>query len=437
MVISALKSRIGVVLQKKSFEKYFFNTSWLFVEQLIRMSVGLLIGVWTARYLGPDRYGLLSYAQSLVALFAALATLGLNGIVVRELIKKKYDTDLLLGTAFFMKLCGGLAVLFFLYIAISVIPTDSYTKLIVFLVASYTVFQSFNVIDFYFQARVQSKFVVYSNIFVLVVSTPIKILLLIYKAPLEAFAFATVIDSIVLVVGLIYFYRAHKNSIRKWRFSKSVAFYLLKDSWPLILSSISISIGMRIDQVMLKNMIDETSVGFYAAGVKMAEVFNFIPMIIAQSIYPKIVEMDFSKERKKLIYMIRYVFFFLLVFAVGVNLVSHMAVGLLYGQEYSKSIGVVDILIWSIPFTYLNIITSKILLKLNNNVSILLKQAALACVNILLNIVLIPKFGIIGAAFGTLLADFSLIFFELFYTKERWIFILKMEALSFLPKKHA
>jgi O-antigen/teichoic acid export membrane protein len=435
MVLSALKSRVGLLLQNKSIEKYFYNTSWLFVEQLVRMTVGLFIGVWTARYLGPDKYGVLSYAQSLVALFAAIATLGLNGIVVRELLKKNVDSNLLLGTAFFMKLCGGLVVLVCLYIAISIIPTDSYTKHIVFIIASYTVFQSFNVIDFYFQARVASKYVVYSNIAVLVISTPIKVLLLVYEAPLEAFALATVIDSIVLVGGLIYFYSQNKESVRNWRFSPTVALGLLKDSWPLILSSISISIGMRVDQVMLKNMIDETSVGFYAAGVKMAEVFNFIPMIIAQSIYPRIIEMDFGKERPKLIYMIRYVFYFLVVFAIGVNLVSHLAVDLLYGAEYSKSIGVVDILIWSIPFTYLNIITSKILLKLNNNVSILLKQAALACINISLNIYLIPRYGIIGAALGTLLADFSLIFFEIFYTKERWIYFLKMEALVFLPNK--
>ena len=435
MYLKLLNERVTSFQQNANVKKYFFNTSWLFIERMIRMVLGLVVGVWVARHLGPDKFGLLSYAQSLVGLFGAVATLGLNSIVVRELIKHEDKKDEILGTSFVLKMIGACLVLLFLFISINIIPTDSYTKLIVFIVASSTIFQSFNVIDFYFQAKVQSKFVVFANFFVIAISTPVKIALLLLDAPLEAFAIATVLDSVILILGLVYYYKNQNFGFSSWKFSIPTAKGLLRDSWPLILSSISISIGMRIDQVMLKSLMDDSSVGFYAVGVKMAEVFNFIPMIIGQSIYPKIVAMDMVKERKKLIYLIRYIFYVMVIFSLLVNLTSYFAVTFLYGLEFRESVGVVDVLIWSIPITYLNIVTSKILLKLNNNVAIFYKQAILAIVNVGLNLILIPKYGIIGAALATLLADSSILFFELFFTKQRWIFFLRLQAILFIPPK--
>lgn len=431
-----LVRRLSLFRQSSTIRKYVSNTSWLFVEQIIRMGVGLFVGIWIARYLGPETFGLLSYAQSLVGLFGAIATLGLNSIIVRELLSKRIDNDSLLGTAFALKLVGAFAVLAFLFVTVNIIPTDSYTKLIIFIIASSTIFQSFNVIDFFFQAKVLSKYVVYSGFAVMLLSTPLKIFLLVYNAPLEAFALTVVFDNLILAIGLVFFYLKQKQSFRNWKFSQAVAFRLLKDSWPLILSSISISIAMRIDQVMLKSLANQSSVGFYAVGVKMAEVFNFIPMIISQSIFPKIIEMDFGKERNKLIYLIRYIFYLMVILAVLVNFLSYFTISILYGQDYLASVGVLDILIWSIPITYLNIITSTILLKLNRNIIILFKQLLLAVINIVLNIILIPKFGIIGAAGATLTADFFILFFELFSRRDRWIFFLRIQAILYIPVKH-
>ena len=92
------------------FRRYFANTAWLFAEKILRMVVGLFVGVWVARYLGPAKFGLLSYAQSFVALFGAIATLGLDGIVVRELVKDESKRDVLLGTSFVLKLIGAFLV---------------------------------------------------------------------------------------------------------------------------------------------------------------------------------------------------------------------------------------------------------------------------------------------------------------------------------------
>ena len=123
--LKALKSHQG-------FMKYFKNTSWLFGEKILRMVVGLFVGIWVARYLGPEQFGLFSYAQSFVGLFTAIATLGLDGIVVRELVKDESRRDELMGTAFWLKILGALGVLIVLAIAVNFTSNDSYTNSLVF-----------------------------------------------------------------------------------------------------------------------------------------------------------------------------------------------------------------------------------------------------------------------------------------------------------------
>ena len=123
-------------------------------EKILRMFVGLFVGIWVARYLGPDQFGLLSYAQSFVFLFVAISTLGLDGIVVRELVKDETRRNVLVGTAFGLKFIGALAILPVLGIAIQFTGNDSFTNLLIFIIASATIFQSFNAIDLYFQSKV-------------------------------------------------------------------------------------------------------------------------------------------------------------------------------------------------------------------------------------------------------------------------------------------
>ena len=181
----------------QGFMKYFKNTSWLFAEKILRIVVGLFVGIWIARYLGPEQYGLFSYAQSFVGLFAAFATLGLDGIVVRELVKNESKANEILGTVFYLKLLGAIGVLLFLAIAINFTSNDRYTNILIFIVASAIIFQSFNVINFYFQSKVMSKFVVYSNILSLFASSIVKIVLLLNGAPLIAFVWVVLFDSII------------------------------------------------------------------------------------------------------------------------------------------------------------------------------------------------------------------------------------------------
>jgi len=416
--------------------RYFKNTSWLLGERILRMGVGLFVGIWIARYLGPEQFGLLSYAQSFVFLFTAIATLGLDGIVVRELVKDESKRDILLGTAFGLKLIGAIIILPVLFLAVQFTNNDDYTNLLVFIIASATIFQSFNVIDFYYQSKVLSKYIVYANIVSLLISSLVKIALILNEAPLLYFAYVVLFDSFILACGFLSVYRYKKCFTSQWQFDTKVALSLLKDSWPLILSGVAISIALRIDQVMLKEYMSTYDVGIYSVGVRLSEVFAFIPMLISQSIFPKLVTMDFKEERKQLVILIRMVFFMLLGTAFIVSIFSEYIVLLLFGYEFAESFSVLNILIWTIPITYLGIITNKILIKENKNKIIFIKQLLLTLINIVLNIYLIPKYGVVGAALATLFADCIINFiFDVFVSQARWIFFLKLESLFYIKIK--
>ena len=180
-------------------------------EKILRMVVGLFVGIWVARYLGPDKFGLLSYAQSFVGLFAAISTLGLDGIVVRELVKRPEKEYVLIGTAFVLKIFGAFLTLALLAVVVHFTSNDHYTNLLVFIIASATIFQSFNVVDLYFQSKVLSRYVVYANIVSLFASSIVKVLLILNEAPLIAFAWVVLFDSFVLACGFVYFFARHST----------------------------------------------------------------------------------------------------------------------------------------------------------------------------------------------------------------------------------
>lgn len=406
----------------QGFIKYFKHTSWLLGEKILRMTIGLFVGVWVARYLGPEQFGLFSYAQSFVGLFTAIATLGLDGIVVRELVKDETRRDELISTAFYLKLIGAIAVLIALAIAVNLTSNDHFTNILVFIIASATIFQAFNVVDMYFQSKVMGKYITYANVFSLLLSSIVKIVLVLYEAPLIAFAWMVFFDSIILALGYLYFYINNSTfSIKNLTFNKETAVYLLRDSWPLILSGIVISIYMRVDQVMIKEMMDSEAVGQYAAAVRISEAWYFIPMVIASSLFPAIIN---AKQASEELYYARLqklydlMVWMAIAIAFPMTFLSDWVIHLLYGEQYNQAGNVLMIHIWngviiSIGIVWGRWIVAENMQKLINYVSIFSLM-----INIVLNFILIKRFGILGAAYATFLANIigQQIFFN-FYKK--------------------
>lgn len=434
-----LKEKIKKIELSSGFKKYFLNTSWLFFERIIGMVVTLFVGVYVARYLGPSNFGLLSYAGSFVGLFAGIATLGLDSILVRELVKDEKKRDELLGTTFVLKIIGSILVLTIIAIAIRFTDNDNFTNLLIFIIAIGTIFQSFNVINFYFQAKVLSKYTVYAQIFSSIICAAIKLVLIYFNMSLIYFVIVSLLQGVILASGLIVMYIKQKSSLFKWRPNFDLARKLLKDSWPLMLAGITISIYMKIDQVMIKNMLDTKALGNYAVAVRLTEVWYFIPMAITNSLFPAII--NAKKISEELYYQRLQKLYDLMVWlaiaiALPMTFLSDWGINLLFGSQYNQAGSVLMIYVWGLIPVGCGIILGKFYIIENYNLDNLFRNVIGALLNIILNYFLIKNYSIEGAAIASVISFIYISFIHALIRKHsRRNFICMLKSLLILKIK--
>jgi len=420
-LIQNSKSKIQHLFNNKGFRRYFANTSWLFVEQILRMLAGFFVGVWIARYLGPEKYGIFSYALAFVAIFQGIAKLGLDGIVVRDIVREPEKTYIYLGTSFWLKLVAGIFT-FLLIFVISWLTADTFqTFLFINIIAAGIIFQSFEVVDFYYQATVQAKYISIRKIIQLVLSSLIKIYLVLIKADLIWFVLVTLFDAVSMAIFSWLIYKKQKQPEFLKYFDKFLAKKLIRDSFPLLLSSIAIMIYMRIDQVMIKNMLGDREVGLYSAAVKLVEIWYFIPMIITSSLFPAIV--NAKKVSEELYYQrLNLLFAFLTYISLLISLFtvfySKDIIKFLYSEKYLESSAVLSISIWATIFVYIGVGTSQWLITENLQKLSFYRTLYGAIINIILNLLLIPIMQTKGAALATVISYAVAAYLSLFWNKK-------------------
>ncbi len=429
--------RIPALRDRPTLRKIISNTAWLFADKILRMGVGLFVGVWIARYLGPDQYGLWNYALAFTGLFGAFATLGLDNIVVRDIVKCSEKLDTILGTAFGLKLMGSLTMLIIVLGAITLVrPQQPLVFWLAFLSAAGFVLQSFNVIDFYFQAKIQSKFSVYAMNLAFLIITLVKIALLVVHAPLIAFGMAGLAEVVLSTIMLIALFRFNHLSIKHWRFVPHIATALLRNSWPLMLSSMAIMIYMRIDQIMIGQMLGDKDLGLFAAAVRISEVWYFVPMAIVSSVFPTIVMSEGKNEvlrYQRLQKLFNLMAFLGISVAIVMTFASGQIVHILFGDQYAASASVLAIQTWAGVFVCLGVASSSWLTAENLQKYSFYRTLIGAAVNVSLNFVLIPNYGIVGAAVATVISQGVSVFSIGTFAEGKTI--VKMMFLSFIPLK--
>ena len=430
--MSILK-KIVQLKHHSGFRKYFANTSWLLGERVLRMAVSLFVGIYVARYLGPERFGLLSYANSYVGIFTAIAILGLDGIVVRELVKSPDQRDTLLGTSFLLKVVGTLLMWVLILATLFFSNNDSLTSSLIAIIAFGVLFQTFNVIDYNFQAEVKSKYVVHSQIAQLIVSSITKLVLILKGLPLVWFAAVYSLDAIILAVGLAYAYSKNSGSIKKWKWNAKVALALLLDSWPLMFAYMSYLIYAKIDRIMIKEMLDEHNVGIYSAAYILYEAPLFISLMIAKSVYPILVQYyQDNKNRFFQLYSTLSSYLTLLSYLIVlfIFIFHEILIQITFGESFEESSKILMLLSFGMIPMFNAFLRSSYITISGNQKIILYTTLFSAMLNIVLNLLLIKAYGVIGAVYATVFTQtLSLIILNFAFTNTRSIFFIQAKSL--------
>jgi O-antigen/teichoic acid export membrane protein len=389
------------------FQKYFRNMGWMFFGRIFMLGISFLVNAYIARYLGPANYGLLNYTISFVGLFGFIASFGIDNIVNREIIKNHDLKSKIIGTSFYLKLIGGILAIIAIYVTSYFTTTDGILLGLIWMFSLTYIFQAFNIVDIYFQSQVLSKYSIMITIIGTIISTALKIYLITSNSGIIWLTAIYTLETAITAIGfiLIFIYKGHK--LKEWIFDKKIAIMILKDSWPLMLSSIAIGIYMKIDQVMIKNMIGNQNAGLYAIAVKLSEVWYFLPSIICISIFPAIVNAKkvsvelYEKRLKKLYFLMFWLSFLIALFA---SIFAYPIIYWLFGIQYLGAITALRIYIWAGISVSLGIAIGQYLLTENYTKIPLIGNFLGAILNVILNLFLIPKYGIAGAAFATLIS---------------------------------
>ncbi|UKT63313.1 flippase [Pedobacter mucosus] len=415
-----------------AFNKYLKNTGWLMLGKVLSLIVGLII----ARYLGPNGYGELSFGLALVAILAAIGALGLDTFIIREIIQEPTKGNEILGTSLWLRIATN-GILIPIAIGIYLIShniTKSPGKpltLMIGLLAIASFFKSFNVIDAYFQSQVKSKYVVHVQNICLIVSAIVKIALVYFNMPLIYFALAFVFDGLILAIGLVTVYQKKAASFFEWKYDSNRAKSLLKQSAPLILSAVMVSIYMKIDVVMLQD-VGSKAVGIYSAAANLSEAWYFIPVAIVTSVFPALIQArknDLSRYQKRLGNLYDLLTYISLPIAIFISFTGDFIIHFLYADKYAGAGAMLSIHIWSGIFVFLGSASSQYLIAEGYTKISFYRTAAGAVVNILLNLWLIPKYAGVGASIATLIACFVSTFYLLLIPKTRQQGIMMLKSL--------
>lgn len=411
---------------------YVTNTLWGILEKVSRIISGILVGILVARYLGPAQFGLISYALNVVAIFTVFSTLGLDSIVVRELITRNENKNKILGTTIILRLAGSVIVVLAATIYSSMRDNNQQT-FIVFLVSLSIILQSFTVVDFYFQSVVQGKFTAINQVITLLISSIVKIIFIYTKAPIEYFAAMVLFEATLTAINQYIFYSRIGGKMLEWRFSFGEVKELLSHSWPIIVSGLMMMVYQKMDQILIKRFIyDLKYLGNYAAAVRMSEASYFIPVAICAAVFPGIINAKNNKElqNKRLTQLYSLLIWSAIIISIGGTIFGDWVIRVMYKQGYEFAPAVFKIHIWTTVPVFFSTAWGMWILSENKQKLIIILQLISLVFCFTMHINLIPRFGINGAAWSVVITYFMNLCAVLIIYKPKLNISLFLKALN-------
>lgn len=426
---------IKVLRNNQGFIKYFRNSSWMFAEQGVKVVSAVFVGIYIARYLGPEQFGLLSYAIAIVAVFAAISRLGMESILVRELVVHPETKEQYIGTAFGLMLIASILGVVIIAVIIGLLEDDLQTKIYIWIISVGLMLQTLLVIDYAFQAQVKAKYSSIAKSIALSLSALIKIILVVYQSDLLLIVLSYVLDHVLIAISLVIIHLIKRQPSFLFVFNTKLIKPLLRSAWPMVMSAVAIILYMRIDQIMIKNMLGSEQLGLYSAMTRIYEGWIMMPVILSASLLPAIVKMKSISQvqyEKRMTLLFSFVFWPSIVIAIITTLFSDVIIKLTFGSEYASASLVLVIIMWSSSFAALGSVTYRYLVAENMEKKIAVRTFVALVVNVGLNLILIPVYGIEGAAVATLVCIITANYLIDYFDNELKLLIgIKNQAIFF------
>lgn len=417
-------------------QKTIGSTGWLVLDRLVRLGVGLVVNVWVARYLGPANFGLLNFAIAFVALFSIFSNLGLQGVIVRDLVTHPGEREALLGGALFLRLIGSvLAVVCAVAVVYFLRPGNGQSREVVAILALALVPQAWDVIDYDYQAQINSRPIVIIRNLSFLVCSAAKAILIVAGGSVVGFAWITAAETGLSAALMINLARVKKELPRMAKTTSAQLRHLLRTCWPLVVTGLSVLLYWRIDQVMLGQIIGDAGVGVFSAAVRVSEVWYFIPLAISSSVAPAmtaIYQRSKSEYLRTLLAAMQYQVWLGVAIALIFTIWGAPLIHALFGPGYVQAGAILAIHGWAGIFVAVGVFASGWFVNRGLLRYSMYQTFAGAVCNISLNLILIPRFGGIGAAIATVVSQMvSTVLLNAVFRECRELF--RIQILSWVP----
>lgn len=412
------------------------NGVWRVADSVFRMGGGLLVSVYVARYLHPTGFGLISFAAAMATLVTAIAQFGMQTVVVRDLVRRPQERAAILGSALVLRLLSGaVSILLAMGATALMRPGDTRAVVVVLIVAAVALPRAWDVVDYDYQARIEARPVIIARNASFIVFAILRALLVLVRAPLEAFAFAISGEQVLASILLARRWRADGLTVRLRSANRRELRDLVVTTWPLVIAGLSMVVYMRIDQIMLASMMGDAGVGLFSAAVKISEALYFIPMAAIATAAPALTaahQRSQAEYTRQMLRVMRILVWLALAVAAVLACSSHFIILTLYGPSYAPAAAVLSIHAWIYVLVSLNCCSNQWLLDKGYFHCNMYQTLAGAAMNIALNLALIPRLGIMGAAIASLAGQFaSVMLMVAVLSRTRPLF--RLQLASFAP----
>lgn len=388
--------------------KFARNIGWIFIGNLVHAVLQFLLNIYVARTFTTDAYGLINYSASLITFFSSVGTLGFNGIITKKFAEDEAHSGEYLGTAMLARAAFSLASILFLQIIVHASNTEEKLLPIIVLCQSTSIlFASFDLTIYWFRYKSKAKTVAIIRLIAFAISAVWRIVVVSIYADIVLYVIGVSLETCLFVVMLFVTY-INKNRGACIRFSRVKLASMLKISYPFISSAILSTIYGQTDKIMLKSMVDNTAVAMYSVSLTLAGAIVIIPTALIEGFRPDILSFKLANQTmyiKRVKQLYASVFWICVAYCIFITVSAKWIILLLYGNKYIDAVPSLSLVVWYTSFSYFGAINNLYMVAEEKTKWVQLTTLVGAITNVVLNFVLIPIYGVVGAAAASLVTQ--------------------------------